>query len=254
MEAQGRSRSCESDYCSFLWSLFIIISHFLAECPSVLCEMIREIHTVYWHALYAAGTLKKSDGPTDDDPLLGSPLTQPGCLTQPQKRKNAREDVSSGRGKRASIQRSHPTESDFITVVNAATGQDTVCELVLQLKDLTVYTPNANGGAPGLVQGCCVAEDLNLQLADGQSLLIVGPSGCGKSSLLRVLSGLWTDGSGSIACLKPEVWMMFLTIISVTPPLASNRILGFHHVIVYEYLAEEKAQLIAMISRSWIVG
>lgn len=32
----------------------------------------------------------------------------------------------------------------------------------------------------------------------GESLLVMGPSGCGKSSLLRVIAGLWTVGSGTV--------------------------------------------------------
>jgi ABC-type uncharacterized transport system fused permease/ATPase subunit len=32
----------------------------------------------------------------------------------------------------------------------------------------------------------------------GESLLVMGPSGCGKSSLLRIIAGLWTVGSGTI--------------------------------------------------------
>jgi hypothetical protein len=35
--------------------------------------------------------------------------------------------------------------------------------------------------------------------APGESLLVMGPSGCGKSSLLRVIAGLWTAGSGTVS-------------------------------------------------------
>ncbi len=38
----------------------------------------------------------------------------------------------------------------------------------------------------------------NLNLASGQSLLILGPSGCGKTSLLHVLAGLLPVSSGEI--------------------------------------------------------
>ncbi|KAF8070971.1 Abcd2 [Scenedesmus sp. PABB004] len=43
-----------------------------------------------------------------------------------------------------------------------------------------------------------VCRGLSFTLAPGESLLVVGPSGCGKSSLLRVLAGLWTSGSGVV--------------------------------------------------------
>jgi putative ATP-binding cassette transporter len=46
-------------------------------------------------------------------------------------------------------------------------------------------------------------RDLDLRVAPGESLLVVGPSGCGKSSLLRVVAGLWVEGSGTIVAPDP---------------------------------------------------
>ena len=39
-------------------------------------------------------------------------------------------------------------------------------------------------------------DNLNLEIADGEFLVLVGPSGCGKSTSLRMLAGLEevTDG------------------------------------------------------------
>lgn len=41
-------------------------------------------------------------------------------------------------------------------------------------------------------------ENLTLELAPGESLVVVGQSGVGKSSLLRALAGLWTQGEGTV--------------------------------------------------------
>lgn len=41
-------------------------------------------------------------------------------------------------------------------------------------------------------------KDLNLEIADGEFLVLVGPSGCGKSTTLRALAGLEPVSSGRI--------------------------------------------------------
>ena len=49
--------------------------------------------------------------------------------------------------------------------------------------------------------GCTRAVDaVDLDIADGELLVLVGPSGCGKSTLLRMIAGLEevTDGTISI--------------------------------------------------------
>jgi sn-glycerol 3-phosphate transport system ATP-binding protein len=47
------------------------------------------------------------------------------------------------------------------------------------------------GGAPAV-------QDISIEIADGELLVLVGPSGCGKSTLLRMVAGLETVTSGTI--------------------------------------------------------
>ena len=35
-----------------------------------------------------------------------------------------------------------------------------------------------------------VIKNVNLEIKDGEFVVLVGPSGCGKSTLLRIISGL----------------------------------------------------------------
>ena len=39
---------------------------------------------------------------------------------------------------------------------------------------------------------------IDLEVADGEFIVLVGPSGCGKSTLLRMIAGLETVSSGTI--------------------------------------------------------
>ncbi|MFD8089334.1 ABC transporter ATP-binding protein [Streptomyces malaysiensis] len=43
-----------------------------------------------------------------------------------------------------------------------------------------------------------VFDGLNLDIADGESLVLLGPSGCGKTSTMRCVAGLEEPGAGSI--------------------------------------------------------
>ena len=41
-------------------------------------------------------------------------------------------------------------------------------------------------------------EALNLEVADGEFMVVVGPSGCGKSTLLRIIAGLEQPDCGDV--------------------------------------------------------
>jgi len=50
---------------------------------------------------------------------------------------------------------------------------------MIRIQDLTVHY----GAIPAL-------QEVSLQVADGECVLVTGPSGCGKSTLARLLCGL----------------------------------------------------------------
>ncbi len=43
-----------------------------------------------------------------------------------------------------------------------------------------------------------VIHGVDVEIADGEFMVIVGPSGCGKSTLLRMVAGLETVTAGEI--------------------------------------------------------
>jgi multiple sugar transport system ATP-binding protein len=47
-------------------------------------------------------------------------------------------------------------------------------------------------------EGAVALDDLHLEIADGELLVIVGPSGCGKSTALRILAGLESPSEGRV--------------------------------------------------------
>ena len=48
-------------------------------------------------------------------------------------------------------------------------------------------------------------DDLDLEIRDGEFLVLVGPSGCGKSTTLRMVAGLETPTSGTISLAGKEI-------------------------------------------------
>ncbi|MGB7652708.1 MAG: ATP-binding cassette domain-containing protein, partial [Acidimicrobiales bacterium] len=49
-----------------------------------------------------------------------------------------------------------------------------------------------------LFEGNAVVSDLNLEIREGEFLVLVGPSGCGKTTSLRMLAGLERPSHGRI--------------------------------------------------------
>ena len=46
--------------------------------------------------------------------------------------------------------------------------------------------------------GFPAVNDISLDIADGEFMILVGPSGCGKSTLLRMIVGLEDITSGAV--------------------------------------------------------
>src|SRR3984893_10790440 len=44
-----------------------------------------------------------------------------------------------------------------------------------------------------------ILHGVNVEVADGEFVILVGPSGCGKSTLLRMIAGLENVTSGEVA-------------------------------------------------------
>ncbi len=62
----------------------------------------------------------------------------------------------------------------------------------LELDDLTKVFTDDDGGEVVAV------EEVSIDIADGEFLVLVGPSGCGKSTTLRMIAGLETVSDGRI--------------------------------------------------------
>ena len=50
-----------------------------------------------------------------------------------------------------------------------------------------------------------VIKNVNLEIKDGEFVVLVGPSGCGKSTLLRIISGLEDHEEGEILINSEDV-------------------------------------------------
>ena len=77
-------------------------------------------------------------------------------------------------------------------------------------------------------KGCVVVDRLNLEIADGEFLVLVGPSGCGKSTTLNMIAGLETPTSGDIAIDGTDVTHL--------PPKARKVAMVFQNYALYPHL------------------
>lgn len=50
-----------------------------------------------------------------------------------------------------------------------------------------------------------IIENLSLEIASGEFIVLVGPSGCGKSTLLRIIAGLEIPDGGKLVMGGKEV-------------------------------------------------
>ncbi|MDK4696452.1 ABC transporter ATP-binding protein/permease [Kingella negevensis] len=70
----------------------------------------------------------------------------------------------------------------------------------LKLSQVALLRPN----------GEILIDNINLNVKNGESLLIKGVSGCGKTSLLRLLANLWTHGGSGCICAPDLRETMFV--------------------------------------------
>jgi NitT/TauT family transport system ATP-binding protein len=70
---------------------------------------------------------------------------------------------------------------------------------VIQIQNVSKTFSVATGpGRRGQAQTFTALDQINLEVASGEFVVIVGPSGCGKSTLLDLLGGLTQPSSGTI--------------------------------------------------------
>lgn len=66
------------------------------------------------------------------------------------------------------------------------------------LYDLSVAAISLAGVSKTFGDGTLAVADLDLDIADGELLVVVGPSGCGKSTVLRIVAGLESPTEGEV--------------------------------------------------------
>jgi len=74
-----------------------------------------------------------------------------------------------------------------------------------------------------------VVDDVSIDVADGEFLVLLGPSGCGKTTTLRMIAGLETQDSGSIRIGPRNV--------DGVPPRLRNVAMVFQDYALYPHMS-----------------
>ncbi|WP_186301208.1 ABC transporter ATP-binding protein [Rhodococcus sp. WB9] len=77
-----------------------------------------------------------------------------------------------------------------------------------------------------------VVREVDLDIADGEFMVLLGPSGCGKSTLLRLIAGLESPSSGRILLGEND--------ITRTPPRQRDVAMVFQSYALYPHLTVAK--------------
>jgi vitamin B12/bleomycin/antimicrobial peptide transport system ATP-binding/permease protein len=100
-------------------------------------------------------------------------------------------------------------------VARLATFRDRVEEIQAALQEKQPIKVTREGAGVSvsnleldLPNGQVLRKDIDLNVAPGQSLLIMGRTGTGKSTLLRALSGIWPFGRGTVRLDQGRVFFL----------------------------------------------
>src|SRR5919201_2062791 len=76
--------------------------------------------------------------------------------------------------------------------------------------------------------GSVAVDDLNLEIADGEFLVLVGPSGSGKTTVLRITAGLEDATAGDV--------LIGGSVVNQVPPMDRNIAMVFQNYALYPHM------------------
>src|SRR5688572_32689939 len=77
-------------------------------------------------------------------------------------------------------------------------------------------------------KGTLAVKQVNLEIGDGEFVVLVGPSGCGKTTTLRMIAGLEDVSEGEIQ-IGPQV-------VNRVPPKDRNIAMVFQNYALYPHM------------------
>src|SRR5215213_9842488 len=100
---------------------------------------------------------------------------------------------------------------------------------VLRGEGLHVASVTFDGVTKVYDNGFRAVDDLDLEIGDGEFMVLVGPSGCGKTTALRMLAGLEDISDGELV-IDDEV-------INSVPPQKRDIATVFQNYALYPHLS-----------------